>query len=47
MGGGDDAKPVVHIPFQKEVGGVVGVPKVVGSLPLEFSGDNWDAAESG
>ena len=42
-----DAKSVVHISFQKEVGGVVGVPKVVGSLPLEFSGDDWNTAESG
>ena len=33
--------------FKKEVGGMVGVPKVVGSLPLEFSGDDWNAAESG
>ena len=47
MRGGDDAKSVVHISFQKEVGGMVGVPKVVGSLPLEFSGDDWNAAESG
>ena len=44
---GDDAKSVVHISFQKEVGGVVGVPKVVRSLPLKFSGDDWDAAKSG
>ena len=33
-GGWYDAKSVVHIPFQKNLLAVVGVPKVVGSLPL-------------
>ena len=46
-GGWYDAKAVVHIPFQKNLLGVVGVPKVVRSLPLEFSGDDWDAAQCG